>query len=137
VKKIPADEVNPVKFEDFKNKVKLKLLLDSNRYVIAKVREVPAFSEKVFAVIRNRNGITVIAKEGAGLSALSEERFFRMITFDVELPFDLSGFISHISGLLASKAIPIFVISSYSTDHIFVKEKYLNRTLGILKEDLT
>lgn len=124
-----------VKFVEFRKKVKIKFAVDENRYVIAKLEEVPKFSQGIFSIIKDKNEITAIAREGTDLRSVSEEKFFRLITFNVGLPFELSGFLSYISSLLSREDIPIFVVSSYSTDHIFVKEEYLDRTLGILKEN--
>jgi len=127
--------VDCVKFVEFRKKVKIKFAVDENRYVIAKLEEVPKFSQGIFSIIKDKNEITAIAREGTDLRSVSEEKFFRLITFNVGLPFELSGFLSYISSLLSREDIPIFVVSSYSTDHIFVKEEYLDRTLGILKEN--
>lgn len=124
-----------MKFVEFKKKVKIKFAVDENRYVIAKLEEVPKFSQGIFSIIKDKNEVTAIAREGTDLRSVSEEKFFRLITFNVNLPFDLSGFLSHISSLLSREDIPIFVVSSYSIDHIFVKEEYLDRALGILKEN--
>lgn len=124
-----------MKFVEFRKKVKIKFAVDENRYVIAKLEEVPKFSQGIFSIIKDKNEITAIAREGTDLRSVSEEKFFRLITFNVGLPFELSGFLSYISSLLSREDIPIFVVSSYSTDHIFVKEEYLDRTLGILKEN--
>jgi len=62
------------------------------------------------------------------------EKGWRLITFDMELPFELVGFLAKISGALAEKNISIFVISSYSTDHILVKEISLDSALKQLGE---
>jgi hypothetical protein len=50
------------------------------------------------------------------------------------LPFDTVGFISRISSALANAKIPILVFSSYSTDHILVRENYVERVVDILKD---
>ena len=109
--------------------------MDSYRYIIAKLKEVPKFSDEIFSIIRDKNEITVITKEGLELQPISEEKFFKLITFDVTLPFDLTGFLSHVSTLLASKNIPILAISAYSTDHIFVREEDLDSAIEVLKKD--
>jgi hypothetical protein len=124
-----------VKFSEFRKKVNVKFSADGNRYSIAELKEVPKFSDEIFAVIKDKNEVTVIAKEGIALRPISEEKFFKLITFEVSLPFDLSGFLSHVSALLANKDIPIFAISAYSTDHVFVREADLDRAVGILKKD--
>jgi len=124
-----------VKFSEFREKVNLKFSVDDSRYIIAKLEKAPEFSDKIFSIIRDKNEVTVIAKEGLELQRVSEEKFFKLITFDVMLPFGLTGFLSHISKLLASKNIPILAISAYSTDHIFVREEDLNSAMKILEKD--
>jgi hypothetical protein len=76
-----------------------------------------------------------VAKEGVELNPLSEEKFFKLITFEVTLPFDLTGFLSHVSALLAKKSIPLLAFSAYSTDHILVKEEDLDRAVEVLERD--
>jgi hypothetical protein len=124
-----------VKFNEFREKARVEFSVDDNRYIIAKLKEVPKFSDEIFSIVRDKNEITVMTKEGLELQPISEEKFFRLITFDVTLPFDLTDFLSHISALLASKNIPILAISAYSTDHIFVREEDLDSAIEVLKKD--
>jgi hypothetical protein len=127
--------VSRVKFNEFREKVRVKFSVDSNRYIIAKLKEVPKFSDEIFSITRDRNEITVVAKEGIDLQPISEEKFFKLITVDVTLPFDLTDFLSHVSALLARKNIPILTVSAYSTDHIFVREENLNGAVEVFKKD--
>lgn len=124
-----------MKFSEFKEKAEITFSVDSGKYVVAKLKKVPKFSEKVFSIIRDKNEVTVVAKKGFLVKAGSEQKFFKLITFDVELPFDLTGFLSHISTLLASENIGLLAFSAYSTDHILVKEQDLDRAVAILKKD--
>lgn len=48
------------------------------------------------------------------------------------LDFSLIGIISKISTILADNAIGIFVISTYNTDYILIKEKHIEKTTEIL-----
>jgi hypothetical protein len=127
--------VSWVKFSEFRQKVNVKFSVDDSRYIIAKLEKAPEFSDKIFSIIRDKNEVTVIAKEGLELQRVSEEKFFKLITFDVTLPFGLTGFLSHVSKLLASKNIFIFAISAYSTDHILVREEDLDSAIEVLKKD--
>jgi hypothetical protein len=124
-----------MKLGEFREKVNLKFSVDSNRYIIARLKVVPKFSDEIFAVIRDKNEVTVIATEGLELQPISEEKFFKLISFDVTLPFDLTGFISHVSTLLANKNMPVLAVSAYSTDHIFVREEDLDSVIEVLKKD--
>jgi len=127
--------VNRLRFSDFRKDLQLKFLTSDNRYVIAKVRRIPDFSDELFSVIRDEKEITVIAKEGKKLQSISEKGFFRLITFDFALPFELTGFLSHVSTLLADHDIAVLPIASYSTDHLFVREEDSRRAIEILERD--
>ncbi len=61
------------------------------------------------------------------------EKDWKILTFDMILPFGLVGFLAKVSKVLADENIPIFAVSAYSTDHILVKEKDLARAKKKLK----
>ena len=124
-----------LKFSEYRQNTNVKFSVDSSKYTIAKVDAVPEFSDKVFAIIKDQNEVTVVAKEGFVSQPIAVEGYFRRITFDVALPYDLIGFAAHISTLLANKNIPILIYSAYSTDHLFVKEEDLDSTVETLEKD--
>ncbi len=127
--------VHYMQFSDFRKTQSVKFSVYKNRYVIAKLAEPPQLSNQIFSIINDAEEITVIAEEGTELPSVLEEKFFRRITFEVNLPFSLTGFLSHVSTLLTLKNIPIFVISAYSTDHIFVREGNLDEVIELLQKD--
>ena len=124
-----------LKFSEYRQNTNVKFSVDSSKYTIAKVDVVPEFSDKVFAIIKEQKEITVVAKEGFVSQPISVEGYFKRITFDFLLPYDLIGFVAHISTLLASKNIAILVYSAYSTDHLFVKEEDLDGAVEALEKD--
>jgi hypothetical protein len=121
-----------MKFEEFRKTVEIKASVRQGRYVISKVKNCSKISEKIFAVIKNGNETTVVTKENHGLKTIEEKRFFKIISFETKLPFDLVGFLAYVAKILADQNISIFVISSYSTDHILIKEDDLDEALKIL-----
>jgi hypothetical protein len=54
---------------------------------------------------------------------------FRVITFDLDLPADLVGFLAVVSHALAGAGVPILAICGYSKDHVMVRELDLERAL--------
>ena len=91
--------------------------------------------QNAFAVVQDKNEITLIMEESMieRDSAIEINGAWKILTFDGVLPFDLVGFISKISTALAGEGVSIFVISAYSTDHILVKNKDLNKAIDSLK----
>ncbi len=105
----------------------------SERFAVLKAaRAIP----DSFAVIVDKNETTVIIQEECVKSgdALEIERGWRIMTFDMVLPFGLVGFMARISTALADAEVGIFVISAFSTDHILVKEEDLEKTVRVLTE---
>ena len=57
---------------------------------------------------------------------------FRVISFDLDLPNDLVGFLAVASRALAEAGVPILAICGYTKDHILVREEHLERALVAL-----
>ena len=57
---------------------------------------------------------------------------FRVISFDLDLPDDLVGFLAVASRALAEAGVPILAICGYTKDHILVREEHLERALTAL-----
>jgi hypothetical protein len=123
-----------MKFEEFKKDTEIRASVRTKEYTIAKVSAVPAMNKKIFAVVTDGVEITVVAEMDHGLKVLEEEKPFRIISFDTKLPFDLIGFLAYITKLLADQNISLFAISSFSTDHILMKEVYLEKAIEVLKD---
>jgi len=102
-------------------------------YAIVKARRACAGA---FAVVRDRNETSCVIEESRLRSQkfLGREGDWRLITFDMMLPFSLVGFIAQVSEALAKERISIFAISAYSTDHIFVKNKDLEKSVRTLEK---
>lgn len=88
-----------------------------------------------FANIIDKNETTVIIDQSKfnEKDAVEIEKDWKILTFDMVLPFGLVGFMAKVSQALADEKISIFAISAYSTDHILVKEKDLNKTIKELE----
>ena len=88
-----------------------------------------------FTNIIDKNETTVIVDQSKfnEKDAIEIERDWKILTFDMVLPFGLVGFMAKVSQALADEKISIFAISAYSTDHILVKEKDLNKAIKKLE----
>jgi uncharacterized protein len=60
------------------------------------------------------------------------EGLFRVISFNLDLPDDLVGFLAVASRTLADAGVPILAICGYTKDHILVREEHLDRALVAL-----
>jgi len=114
---------------DFKG---LRVIVWRETFAVAKTRR-PI--KEAFAVIQDKNEITVIAEQSRiNIEDIIEvKEGWKILTFDAVLPFDLVGFLATICKALAEENISILAISSYSTDHILVMEKDLDKAIKKLK----
>ncbi|MBN2421971.1 ACT domain-containing protein [Candidatus Woesearchaeota archaeon] len=92
--------------------------------------------QNAFANIIDKNETTVIIDQAKYNQddVIEIEKNWKILTFDMVLPFGLVGFLARVSKELADEKISIFAVSAYSTDHVLVKEKDLARATGKLKK---
>jgi len=110
-----------------------KLYVWKETFAIIKARK-PDFN--AFANIIDKNEITVIIDQSKynKENAIEIEKDWKILTFNMVLPFELVGFLEKVTKVLTDEKISIFAISAYSTDHILVKKKDLKRAAKRLKE---
>lgn len=124
-----------------------RLVSDAREYVLVRLR-----TEQLFAACRwmeqvqgafsgllvDPHEITLIAPEDAHperelapVQAISPP--YCLITFDVELDFDLVGYMAGIAQALATAGIPLLAISAFSRDHILVPTQHIERAQSVLQ----
>lgn len=59
---------------------------------------------------------------------------FRLVTLDVELPWNVVGFLAHVTELLAAAEISVGALSAFSRDHLLIKQDDLGKALRVLGE---
>jgi len=59
-------------------------------------------------------------------------RGFRLLTFEIELDFGITGFLALVSRILAEADVPMIAVSAFSRDHILVKQNDLAAALKAL-----
>ena len=59
---------------------------------------------------------------------------FRLLSFDIELDFNVVGFLAEITKILAQANISIVALAAFSRDHILIKQNDLAKALKVLGE---
>ncbi len=111
-----------------------QVLLASKQYAVIKTREMPG-NQTYLASLHTPGEHTLIVEESFAEGPWIEaaEPGWKLLSFQVQLPFELVGFLAIVAQALAEESIPIFVLSSFSSDHILVKEEHLSRALARLE----
>jgi hypothetical protein len=60
------------------------------------------------------------------------EAGFRLVTLDVELPWNVVGFLAHVTQILASEGIAVGALSAFTRDHLLIKQDDLGHALRVL-----
>lgn len=82
---------------------------------------------EAFATIQAEGETTVVVEQGrVPATATDVSRGWRRLTFEMELPFDLVGFLAVVATELAAADVSVFALSAYSTDHVLVREADLD-----------
>lgn len=93
-----------------------------------------------FMIFRDKWEVTLLLDEidfGTIRHAVRDaktEGNFRLLSFDVELDFNVVGFLAKVSSILAEAEISIVALSAFSRDHLLIKQQDLAKVLKILSE---
>ena len=106
-----------------------------------KLLENPELSPRMtapFMILRDKWAVTLLLDEidfGTIRHAVREaktEGNFRLLSFDVELDFNVVGFLAEVAKILAEAEIPIVALSAFSRDHFLIKQQDLSKALIVL-----
>lgn len=92
--------------------------------------EAPAHG--LWSLTRTPDEISVVLPESAAQPAWRVEGGWRCFRVAGPLDFSLTGVMASLSRPLAEAGIPIFVLSTFDTDYLLVKEERLERAREVL-----
>ena len=91
------------------------------------------FEQPWYSLTRTDEELSVVVAESAEFTADNVENGWAMFKIPGPLPFELTGIVAGISRVIAEAGIGIFVISTYDTDYILVKQHELDRAVEALR----
>lgn len=97
-------------------------------------------ADATFMIFRDQREVTLLIDEDywqrirhAARDA-SVERGFRILTFDVVLPWNVVGYLARVTEILSVAGISVGALSSFSRDHLIIKQEDLGNALRVLGE---
>jgi uncharacterized protein len=93
-----------------------------------------------FMLLRDEHEVTLLLDEVDWRTmrhAVRDARIegdFRLLTFDVELDWNVVGFLSRVTEILADSGISCGALSAFSRDHLLIKQDELGNALRVLGE---
>ncbi|HEV2859626.1 MAG TPA: ACT domain-containing protein [Pyrinomonadaceae bacterium] len=92
-------------------------------------------AESVFMLLRDGREVTMLCEEDDwramrhAARAARVEGDFRLLTFDIELAWDVVGFLARVAEILAGAGVAVGALSAFSRDHLLVKQADLPKAL--------
>ncbi len=84
------------------------------------------------SITRTAEELSIVCPQRQVPAEIEREEGWRGMKIKGPLDFSLTGVLASLSTPLAQEGISIFAISTYDTDYLLVKEKDLERAIGIL-----
>ena len=95
-------------------------------------------ADALFMLLRDAHETTLLVEEEdwramrhAARDARAEGGW-RLVTLDIELGWDVVGYLARVTEILAAEGIPVGALSAFSRDHLLVKQEDLGRALRAL-----
>ncbi|MDQ6786979.1 MAG: ACT domain-containing protein [Acidobacteriota bacterium] len=142
-------EENSAKVEELLRQTKVEVapemffLVSLRRADWLKLLENPELSPRMsapFMILSDKWEVTLMLDEvdyqtiRHSIRDAKTEGNFRLVSFDIELGWNTIGYFAEISRILAKAEISIGAISSFSRDHVLIKQEDLATALKVLGE---
>jgi len=94
--------------------------------------------EALFMLLRDGREVTLLLEEDDwramrhAARAARWEGGFRLLTLDIQLGWDVVGFLARVTEILAAEGIAVGALSAFSRDHLLVKQDDLPKALRAL-----
>lgn len=115
--------------------LKLNLLPESyGIFRLASDAAIPTWaSGEVVSITRTSDELSIVCSQSAAPGNIRCEKDWRCLRVAGQLDFSMVGVIASLTAALASARISVFVISTYDTDYLFVKQCDLESAAKSLK----
>jgi len=85
------------------------------------------------SITRTPRELSVVCDESTVPARVKAERGWRALVVDGPLDFNLTGVIAGLAGVLAKAAVSVFVVSTYDTDYVLVRDHAVARAVVALR----
>ena len=119
---------------------KLTLTILPDQFAVCRLSpdaDLPAWTqnEEFYSITRSRDELSVVCLSKDVPENIRAECDWRALKVGGPLDFSLTGILAAIINPLSEAKIPIFAISTYDTDYVFVREDSLSQVVAILSEE--
>ena len=86
-----------------------------------------------YALVRSEDELSIVCPDGLPPAGIQKEGQWRALKVQGPLDFEETGILADLTAPLAAAGVSVFVVSTFDTDYLLIKEKNLSsalRTLG-------
>lgn len=116
----------------------MKLFLTSTRLAVCRLgpdAPVPGWPRGAFvSITRTPDELSVVCDEDAVPDEVQAEHGWRAMKLEGPIPFETTGVAAALTGALAAEQISLFLMSTYETDWLLVKEATLEAAVAALRD---
>ena len=116
----------------------MRLTLHPGRLAVCRLpagEPIPSWPRGSFvSVTHTPDELSIVCDESCVPAETQAERGWRAFQLLGPIPFEVTGVAAALTGALASQGISLFLISTYDTDWLLVKETALDRAQAALRE---
>ncbi|HEV7920473.1 MAG TPA: ACT domain-containing protein [Thermoanaerobaculia bacterium] len=111
----------------------------AGRYAVCRLHPQDAIppwadGEGFVSISRTAEELSIICDEGRVPDGVQAERSWRCLAAEGPIAFSVTGVAASLTGALAAHGINVFLVATYDTDYLLVKEETLPRALDALRE---
>ena len=119
----------------------MNLIALRNTYSIYKFRDEselpePIYKSEFYSITRTEDELSVVTIQTDEIpDDIPCSHNWRVLKIEGPLDFSLTGIVAEISSILNKRSVPVFIVSTYNTDYILVKEDSLKEAIEALVEE--
>lgn len=93
-----------------------------------------------FMILRDAHEVTLVLEDDDwkrirhAVRDARIENGYRLVTLDIKLPWSTVGYLARVTEILATAGISVGALSSFSRDHLLIKQDDLGKALRVLGE---
>lgn len=103
-------------------------------YQLFNNQEIPSqiFTSEFYSITKTSDEISIISNCKNDFKYIKSSKEWKGFKVEGILDFSIVGIINEVTKPLKDNKISVFVISTYNTDYVFVKEKLFNKSIEIM-----
>ena len=90
-------------------------------------------NEPFFSIVRSDEELSLVCRSSLCVESDKTNTGWACLKVSGPLDFGLTGVIASISGALSAASLSVFVVSSFDTDYVLVREATLDRAINVLQ----